>query len=152
MKKSAKEIKAIRQAASEKAAITREQNKLKVEIEELSILEPISKVNEKNIRVQKVADNFQRYAVAAGMMKDGFKNVDIVERLMSENGIYAGVEKAKSEKSTKNFVGKIRACFNAYNEPDKNTVIAGHMRVLAAGRVPRGACASYAKLTFLALQ
>ena len=113
---------------------------------------PVSQVNEKNIRSQKVAKNFQRYIVVVGMLKDGHERSDIVERLMAENGIYAGINKADSLKSTKNFVGKIVACYNGLTGQGKAGKVSFEMTRLQNGLDVTENCTfkSYARLTYKA--
>ena len=113
---------------------------------------PVSQVNEITIRSQKVAANFQRYTVAVGMLKDDHDRSEIIERLMSENGIYAGINKADSLKSTKNFVGKIVACYNGLTGAGKPGKVSYEMTRLKQGLDVTENCTfkSYARLTYKA--
>ena len=112
----------------------------------------VSPTNEINIRSNKVSPKFQRFMVAANMLNEGFDKADIVERLMSENGIYAGTDKAMSEKSTKNFVGKVIACYNGLVHGG-NGKVAYEMARLDKGLDVTPGCTfkSYARLTYKAL-
>ena len=112
----------------------------------------ISQVNEISIRSQKVSVKFQRFVVVVGMLKDGHARIDIVERLISENGIYAGTDKAMSEKSTKNFIGKVVACYNGLTGAGKAGKVANEMARLKNGLDVTADCTfkSYARLTYKA--
>lgn len=112
----------------------------------------VSQVNEISIRSQKVSAKFQRFCVVVGMLKDGFERIDILDRLMSENGIYGGVDKAKSEKSTKNFIGKVVACYNGLTGNGKAGKVADEMTRLKNGLDVTENCTfkSYARLTYKA--
>jgi len=124
------------------------------ELEKLlyAVQNPVSQVNEKTIRSQKVSDRFQRFIVVVGMLKDGHNRSDIVERLMSENGIYAGTSKAMSEKSTKNFIGKVVACYNGLTGAGKVGKVSHEMTRLSQGLDVTDNCTfkSYARLTYKA--
>ena len=111
-------------------------------------------VNEITIRSQKVSHKFQRFMVVVGMLHEGHSRVDIVDRLMSENGIYAGTDKAMSEKSTKNFVGKVTACYNGLTGAGKPGKVSHEMTRLDNGLDVTSDCTfkSYARLTYKAYQ
>lgn len=124
------------------------------ELEKLlnAVKNPVSQVNEKTIRSQKVSDRFQRFIVVVGMLKDGHHRTEILERLMSENGIYAGINKAMSEKSTKNFIGKVVACYNGLTGNGKAGKVSAEMTRLKDGFDVSETCTfkSYARLTYKA--
>lgn len=137
-----------------KLAKTENKKLTKIElIETILKNQTVSSTNEINIRSQKISEKFQRFMIVANMLKDGFDRLDIVDRLMSENGIYAGTDKAMSEKSTKNFVGKVTSCYNGLVLGGTGKV-AYEMGRLASGKDVSKNCTfkSYARLTYKALK
>jgi len=127
--------------------------KLTIANHELNQAKTVSQTNEISIRSQKVSAKFQRFMIVANMLREGSSRIEILERLMSENGIYAGVNKAMSEKSTKNFIGKVTACYNGLMIGG-NGKVAAEMNRLSKGLDVTKTCTfkSYARLTYKALQ
>ena len=108
---------------------------------------PVSQSNELTIRNTKIQENFQRYCVVVSMFKDGKSSVDILDRLMAENGIYAGTNKAMSEKTTKALITKVKCCMKALNghgqpSPEKpmGTLVYHAMHALKEGKTLPKSC------------
>lgn len=135
------------------AAFTNYTKSIKKAIElENSNQAKISQVNEISIRSQKVSKKFQRYCIVVSMLKGGYDRSEILDRLMSEKGIYAGVNKAHSEKSTKNFIGKVTSCYNGLIGIAKPGKVLDEMTRLQNGLDVTATCTfkSYAELTYKA--